>query len=279
KGCVTTLIEAFLAVKRRLDSGQPLGGTLVLALTSEEETAGDGLGILRPALEPIDAAIVGEPTGLVPMVAQRGLLILRGTARGRGGHPANVATMTPDNAIMAAARDIARLDEFDWGPEHPLLGKCHAHVTMINGGVARNVVPDTCEFFIDVRTTPLESHDALHERLAGHLSCELKIHSKRLVPVQTDASEPIVRAVLRALPNAQPSGSRAMSDMVFLAGVPTVKIGPGESQRSHTANEYILPEELQAGAAAYEGIVTEFFAAARNSMVVTGEPVPPGGTP
>ncbi|MFH1746739.1 MAG: M20/M25/M40 family metallo-hydrolase [Planctomycetota bacterium] len=259
KGSVTALIEAFLATKRRQEHGERLGGRLVLALTAAEEVAGDGLVTILPALSPLDAAIVGEPTGLTPMSAQRGLLILRGVARGRGGHPANVPGLSADNAIITAARDVAGLAEFDWGPEHPLLGRCHAHVTMIKGGVARNVVPDTCEFYLDIRTTPAESHGALYKRLRRHLRSELHIHSDRLVPVQTDAGERIIQAARRALPGLPPAGSRTMSDMVFLTGTPSVKIGPGESSRSHTADEYILPDELRAGAAAYERIIREYF--------------------
>jgi acetylornithine deacetylase len=152
-----------------------------------------------------------------------------------------------------------KLTEFDWGPEHPLLGRCHAHVTTINGGVARNVIPDTCEFCLDIRTTPAESHAQLFQRLRRHLQSELIVHSERLVPVQTDAAEPIVQATLRAVPGVHAGGSPTMSDMVFLAGIPSAKIGPGESVRSHTPDEYILLDELREGAAAYERIIREYF--------------------
>jgi acetylornithine deacetylase len=259
KGCVSAMIEAILATKRRLDAGQRLNGTVVLALTAEEETGGQGLNTILEQIGPLDAAIVGEPTGLVPMVAQRGLLVLRGVARGRSGHPANTPPDSPDNAIFAAARDLNRLTEFDWGPPHPLLGRSHAQVTMMHGGVARNVVPDTCEFYLDVRTTPGESHAELYERLRRHLQSELYVHSDRLVPVQTDVHERIVEAVTRAVPGASPSGSVAVSDMAFLSGIPSVKIGPGDSNRSHTPDEYVLPSELEQGAAAYERIIWNYF--------------------
>lgn len=259
KGCVSALIEAILAVKRRIDSGQRLNGTVVLALTAEEETGGQELNTILERIGPLDAAIVGEPTGLVPMVAQRGLLVLRGVAHGRSGHPANTPPESPDNAIFAAARDLNRLAEFDWGPAHPLLGRSHAHVTMMRGGVARNVVPDACEFYLDVRTTPGESHAELCERLRRHLESELHVHSDRLVPIQTDVHERIVEAVTRAVPGASPSGSAAVSDMAFLSGIPSVKIGPGDSKRSHTPDEYLLPSELEQGALAYERIVWNYF--------------------
>jgi len=259
KGCGVAMIEAVLALKRSLDDGAKLDGTVVLALTAEEENTGQGLGTILDKLGPLDAALVGEPTGLRPMTAQRGLLILRCEARGRTAHPANTPTDSADNAIHAAAGDIVRITEFNWGPAHALLGAAHAHVTQIAGGVARNVVPDRCEFFVDVRTTPLESHADLTGRVRAHLDCDVCVHSERLVPVETSNDEPIVQAVLRALPGSTPAGSPAMSDMVFLPNVPSVKIGPGESERSHTPNEYVTIDELNAGAAAYERIVLEFF--------------------
>lgn len=260
KGCVTAMLTAALVLKRELDAGKPLGGTVVLALTAEEEISGRGLGTIRPQLLPLDAALVGEPTNLVPMIAQRGLLILKLTTHGRTAHPANTPRGTADNAILKALHAIERLDTFDWGPHHPLLGDCWAHVTQINGGVARNVIPDRCEFWLDVRTTPAETHAELVHRLRSFVDAEVHVHSDRLVPVQTAGDAAIVQAVRAALPDAAPAGSPAMSDMVFLPGVPTVKIGPGISARSHTPNEFITGAELAAGAAAYERIVRAYFA-------------------
>lgn len=260
KGCVTALIEAVLRWKARMERGERLGGAIVLALTAEEETSGNGLGTVLERLKPIDAGIVGEPTDLVPMTAQRGLLIVKGVARGRTAHPGNTPPERAENAIMVAAEDLVRLREFDWGPAHPLLGRCHANVTVIQGGVARNVIPDACEFFLDVRTTPLEAHATLFERLRAFCKSELVIHSQRLVPVQTDERERIVRAVCAALPGTRPTGSPTMSDMVYLAGIPAVKIGPGQSPRSHTPDEFILAAELAAGADAYERIIGQYFA-------------------
>jgi acetylornithine deacetylase len=268
KGCAVALLEAVLRVQARLQHGERLGGTIVLALTAEEETSGEGLGTILPELTPLDAALVGEPTGFVPMTAQRGLLVLRGVARGRSGHPAHTPPSVAQNAILTAAHDFTALQSFDWGPPHPMLGRRHAHVTRIHGGIANNVIPDACEFILDVRTTPLESHPVLHARLAGALASELHVHSDRLVPVETAVEEPIVRAVLRARPGVRPTGSPAMSDMVFLAGIPSVKIGPGEPSRSHTADEYLAADELLDGVETYERIVHAYFALARGERAV-----------
>lgn len=260
KGCGVAMIEACLALHERIRRGQGLGATIVLALTAEEEISGQGLGTIQQAIRPIDAALVGEPTNLVPMIAQRGLLILKGLARGQTGHPANTPPESGANAIFTAADDLARLRLFDWGETHPFLGRCHAHVTRISGGIANNVVPDACEFLLDIRTTPLESHRALFERLRAFMKSELSIHSERLVPVETDPRELIVQAVLDALPDSRPSGSPTMSDMLYLQGIPSVKIGPGQSSRSHTPNEYVTLAELKAGAVGYERIALAYFA-------------------
>lgn len=256
-GCA--MIEALIRLHAESLRGRPLNGTVILALTTEEETTGRGLRETLPHLLPIDAALVGEPTGLTPMTAQRGLLILRCTARGRTGHPANTPPDTRDNAITNAIEAIAALRRFDWGPPHPLLGACHAHVTKISGGVATNVIPDACEFWVDVRTTPHQPHGDLVQRLRTHLPCEVHVHSDRMIPVQTPPEEAIVRAVLRALPGSQPCGSATMSDMVTLRGIPAVKIGPGQSTRSHTPDEFITLDELTAGAHAYERICRAYL--------------------
>jgi acetylornithine deacetylase len=260
KGCVVALLTTFLQLRERLAGGQRLGGTLVLALTAEEEISGQGLATILPHLAPLDAAIVGEPTDLVPMIAQRGLLVLRGVARGCTAHPANTPPTSAENAIATAAQDLTALAGFDWGQAHPLLGRCHAHVTRIHGGIANNVIPDTCEFTLDIRTTPLEAHGRLFERLRAALRSELHVHSDRLVPVETSVETAIVRAACRARPGVPPAGSPAMSDMVFLAGVPAVKLGPGQSARSHTPDEFITADELAHGAATYTQIVREYFA-------------------
>lgn len=264
KSCVTAMSAAVFATQARLTRGERLGGTVVLALTAEEENSGQGLSTILPILGPIDAALVGEPTNLTPMIAQRGLLILRAMARGRSGHPANTPPDTANNAIMNAARDLLALREFDWGPPHPLLGRCHAHATKIGGGIALNVIPDVCEFHLDIRTTPLEPHRPLFERLQAALKSELHVHSERLVPVDTPPEAAIVRAVLRACPDARPAGSAAMSDMVFLKGIPAVKIGPGQSPRSHTPDEFIFARELADGAAAYGRMIWEYFELTRS---------------
>jgi acetylornithine deacetylase len=262
KGGVTVLLETFLAAHRELNRGGRLGGTFVMALAAEEEAAGQGLATILDELKPLDAAVVCEPTGLAPISAQRGLLILRGTGRGRTAHPGNTPPEAAQNAIIMAAEDVMRLRDFDWGETHPRLGRPHGNVTMIQAGIAHNVIPDSCEFCLDIRTTPLESHQALYQRLKTFLKSDLAIRSERLVPVETPDDSPIVRAACKAAGNRPPQGSPTMSDMVFMTGIPAVKMGPGESVRSHTADEFILESELVAGRAAYDEIIRSYFALA-----------------
>ncbi|TWT44580.1 Acetylornithine deacetylase [Phycisphaerae bacterium RAS1] len=259
KASVCAMIEAVLALRESQSRGIACEGTVILALTTEEETTGRGLRETLPALLPIDAALVGEPTDLIPMIAQRGLLILRCTARGRTSHPANTPANTGDNAIINALQAVAQLRSFDWGPPHAMLGACHAHVTKIAGGVATNVIPDACEFWVDVRTTPEQPHQEIVEQLRSHLACEVQVHSDRMAPVHTEPGAAIVRAIRLVFPEREPRGSATMSDMVTLQGIPSVKIGPGLSARSHTPDEYITIDELMAGAVAYERICRAYF--------------------
>lgn len=258
KGCVVALVEAFLTLKRELEAGRLLGGTVVLALTAEEEISGQGLGAVLPKLSPLDAAVVGEPTGLTPMSAQRGLLVLKVEAAGRTAHPGNTPPAHAQNAVVTAAEDVLRLAAFDWGPTHPLLGAPYGQATVIEGGVARNVIPDRCTFWLDVRTTPLESHASVVDRLRRHLRSRVHVHSDRLIPIETSADELIVQAACRAAGLPAPSGSPTMSDMAFLRNIPAAKFGPGQSARSHTADEYVDVSELERGMRCYLKLVREF---------------------
>ncbi len=260
-GCVVALVSA-AARLRDLDRESPLGGTLRVALTTEEETTGAGILSVLPLFSAPDAAIVGEPTRCRAVLAQKGLLILRGVAHGVAGHAAHGETGGARNAIHSAARAITALAEAVPGPAHPLLGPPSVQVTMIEGGHARNAVPDECEFWVDVRTNPGTSHPEIHARLQGLSECELVIHSSRLMAVETDAAQPIARAAVLAS-GAPPEGSRTTSDWVGLSHVPTVKIGPGDTARSHRADEYLDESELDQGVRVYTDLARSYFALAR----------------
>jgi acetylornithine deacetylase len=253
KGCVAAILLAAFELTK-----QPLDGEVVVALSAEEETGGQGIATILDQLGPFDGAVVGEPTGLRVCAAQRGLLILKCTARGQSGHVANAQMLGAENAIHKAARDIAKVAAMDF-PAHPLLGSQKAQVTQIQGGLRRNQVPDACEYFIDLRTSPEQDHDALAMSFQRQLESEVTIHSKRYLPKGTDPGHPIVRAALEAAGKAGPVGSGTTSDWAFLGGIPAVKAGPGDTFRSHTPNEYLTLPELEAGAAFYAHLATAFF--------------------
>lgn len=238
---------------------KPINGQVIVALTACEETGGgyNGLEHIRPHLPPLAAAIVGEPTSLQPCVSQKGLLILNVTAHGKTAHAARAHL--GDNAISRAARDIIRLTDFQFARTDPFLGAPTLTVTTIEGGSARNVVPDRCTFYLDIRTTPAYSHDEITGMVADLLESEVSVHSKRIIPVSTDPSERIVRATLKALPDSEPFGSPTASDWIFLHDIPTVKLGPGPSERSHTPDEHIDLSEVSGAVLAYKKIIHNYF--------------------
>ncbi len=254
KGCVAAILLAAFEL-----AAQPLDGEVVVALSAEEETGGQGIATILDQLGPLDGAVVGEPTGLRVCAAQRGLLVLKATARGHSGHVAHAQMLGAENAIHKAARDIGRVAAMDF-PAHPLLGTQKAQVTQIQGGLRRNQVPDACEFFIDLRTSPDQDHDTLVATFRQQLESEVAIHSKRYLPKGTNPGHPIVRAALQAAGKVGPVGSGTTSDWAFLGDLPAVKVGPGDTFRSHTPNEYLTLPELEAGAAFYASLVPTFFA-------------------
>ena len=254
KGCLAAMA---LTALRLLRQGPPQG-TAVFAFTAEEEIGGKGVATILDQLGPLDGAVVGEPTGLQVCAAQRGMLVLRCTAKGDAAHAAHAHALGAVNAIHRAARDISKLDGLRFEP-HPLLGETRAQVTVIQGGKARNQVPDACEFFVDLRTTPNLDHAALAAAIAKDLESDLTIHSGRYLPKATDPAHPLVRAALAAAGRKGPVGSATTSDWAHLGDLPAVKAGPGDTHRSHRADEYLTLAELEAGIAFYSALVPAFL--------------------
>lgn len=237
---------------------QPPFGSLMVATTACEERGGgyNGLQDLLPDIGLPGAAIIGEPTSLVPVRAQRGILILDCEATGRSAHAGRAHL--GDNAIMTATRDVGKIAELTFEHVHPLLGPISLNVTEIRGGTAHNVIPDLCRFTIDVRTTPAYNHDDLVDQISAILDSAVSIRSSRYIPVETDAHATIVGAAERASKNPA-TGSPTASDWVYLPTTPTVKFGPGNSELSHTANEGIDLSELEQAAEMYRAIVIDYY--------------------
>jgi len=246
------------------DGWRPANGRLTVALTTCEEGGGrtNGLENLRPHLPEISAAIVGEPTGLQPCVAQKGLLILKIHAHGTSAHAGRPHLGT--NAIPRAMQALQALQEVTLDRSDPHLGTPTLTVTTIDGGTARNVVPDHCEFAVDIRTTPSYTHaeiiEQVEEVLAGIEGVEVEVYSNRFVPCATPTGSDLEAVCRTALPDATPFGSPTASDWIFLHDVPAVKLGPGDSRLSHTAEERIPVPELQRAVDVYRRFARHYFA-------------------
>jgi len=253
-------VSCILAAARAM-AGEKLDGTIVFTLSAEEETGSDtGIGQLLPLLGPLDAALVAEPTNLQPAIAQRGRLVLACTAHGQGAHAEHA--FLGKNAIHLASQDIAKLAGMVF-ESHPLLGATKPQVTGVQGGGDLDLMPDACTFFVDLRTTPNLDHEDLAERIAGELASEVRIHATRYRPKSTDAFEPIAQAALSAGRGKTFVGSASTSDWAFLGDIPTVKVGPGDTHRSHRPNEFITAKELQEGAVFYQQVARTYFAIKR----------------
>jgi acetylornithine deacetylase len=243
----------------RRNGAVPDHGKVMVALTACEETANptNGLQQLLPQLPPLSGAIVGEPTSLQPCFSQKGLLILEVTAHGKSAHAARPSRGR--NAVVMAARDIARLEEMGFERVHPQLGEITKVVTVIQGGSARNVIPESCEFVVDIRTTPSYTHEEIVDQIREAFESHVHISSERYIPAETPEPSNMASAVRAALPSAEPFGSPTVSDWAFLGSVPAVKLGPGASKLSHTGAESIELSELKAAVSIYEAIAKRFF--------------------
>ncbi len=253
KGCVTAMILAAQMLTSREEGSD---GTAIFAFVREEEVGGTGIAELLPHLGRLDAAVVGEPTSLKVCTAQRGMLVLKCTAKGVCAHVAHANL--GENAIHRAARDMVKLESMAF-EAHPLLGVTRPVVTQVHGGLARNQVPDQCEFIVDLRTTPNLTDEGVTTRISAELESQVSILASGYHPMATDPAHPIVKAALQAAGTKVPVGSDTTSDWAFLGHLPAVKIGPGDTMRSHRPNEWISIKELNAGTAFYAAVAREFF--------------------
>lgn len=251
KGCLTAMV---LGAAAAFSKDAP-AGTVVLSASCEEETTNSGIAEVLPHLPKPDAAVVGEPTGLAPAVAQKGLLLLEVTAQGRAAH---AAWGGGENAVTKAARDVLALESISFDRSHPALGLPSLQVTQIHGGERHNVIPDRCKLVVDIRTTPSYAPEELVGLVQARVGGSVSVRSQRLTAVDTPPSHPVVRAAVAA-GGRQPFGSPTVSDWAYLKGLPAVKVGPGDSRRSHTPDEYLEVAELEEGVVFYERLIREYF--------------------
>ncbi|MDR1644855.1 MAG: M20 family metallo-hydrolase [Tannerellaceae bacterium] len=235
-----SLVSLYAAFRTLSAKEQPYN--LIFLASCEEEISGkEGVESALKELPPIAFALVGEPTGMHPAIAEKGLMVLDCTAIGKAGHAARNEGL---NAIAEAMKDIAWFHTHRFPEQSDLLGPVRMSVTMIHAGTQHNVIPDRCEFTVDIRTNEYYTNERLFALIRDHVQSEIKARSFRLNSSRTDERHPFVRRALML--GKQPFGSPTLSDQALMP-FPSVKIGPGDSARSHTADEYIcLPEIREA---------------------------------
>jgi len=246
-----SLVTLF-AVFVHLYAERDLPYNLLFAASAEEEISGaQGMESLISEWEPLDLAIVGEPTQMQMAVSERGLMVLDCTAYGKAGH---AARNEGENALYKALDDISILRNFQFPNVSPMLGPVKLSVTQIQAGYQHNIVPDQCSFVVDVRTNEYYSNQEAYEIIKNQLSSEVKARSFRLNSSGIPPDHPIVKRA-REL-GLSCYGSPTTSDQAAIP-YPSVKIGPGDSARSHTADEYILIPEIEQGYDIYLNLLKE----------------------
>lgn len=223
---------------------------LIFLASCEEEVSGkNGIESVLPQLPPITLGIVGEPTEMQPAIAEKGLMVLDVTAHGKSGHAARNEGV---NAIYKVIDDIQWFRTFQFPKESSLLGPVKMSVTQINAGTQHNVIPDLCTFVVDIRSNEFYSNEDLFNEICSHISCEAKARSFRLNSSRIDASHPFVQKAIAL--GKTPFGSPTLSDQALMK-FPSVKMGPGKSSRSHTADEYIMVNEIEEAIKTYIDIL------------------------
>ena len=237
-----SLLAAFLHFYDRKD----LKYNLCVAITAEEENSGhDGLECVIPELGPLEFAIVGEPTLMQLAIAERGLMVIDCTAHGKAGH---AAREEGDNAIYKAMQDIEWFRTYRFPKVSDLFGAVKMSVTIISAGTQHNVVPAECRFTVDIRVTDRYTNEEVLEIIKEHVSCEVKARSTRLRPSSIRPDHPIVQAGLAL--GRTTYGSPTTSDQALL-DIPSLKLGVGDSARSHSADEFVHLSEIREGIELY----------------------------
>ena len=232
---------------------RPTAFNIICAITAEEEISGaNGIKSVLPVFGKIDLGIVGEPTGMNAAVAEKGLLVLDGLARGRTGH---AARNEGENALYKALDDINWLRTYQFPKTSEMLGPVKMTVTQISAGTQHNVVPDECRYVVDVRPTECYSNEEILEVIRAHVQAEITPRSTHLQSSGIALSHPLVRKAVAM--GKTTYGSPTLSDQALMR-FDTLKMGPGDSARSHAPDEYILLSEIRAGIADYIELLTDF---------------------
>lgn len=242
-GCLVSLLATFLHFYNK----QNLKYNIVFAASAEEEISGtNGIEALLPLLGNIEFGIVGEPTQMQMAIAEKGLLVLDCINYGKAGH---AARNEGDNALYHAIQDIAWFKNYNFGKVSDVLGPVKMTVTSIETeNKAHNVVPASCKYVVDIRVNELYTFDEILELIRKNVSCEIKPRSLRMKPSSISLSHSVVKSGFEL--GRTHYGSPTTSDKALMP-FPTLKIGPGDSARSHTADEFIYLYEIEEGIELY----------------------------
>ena len=225
----------------------PLPFNMLLAISAEEEVMGEhGMRGLLPELGKVDMALVGEPTGMQAAVGERGLVVMDCVAHGVRGHAARNEGI---NAIDIAIKDIEQLRNYRFERRSELLGDIKMTVTQINAGTQHNVIPDECRFVVDIRTTDAYTNEETARIVDQLLTSDAKERSTRVHASAIYEDHPLVKAAVAI--GRETFVSPTTSDMALMHGIPSLKMGVGESARSHGADEYVLESEITEGIQIY----------------------------
>ena len=228
-GGLTTLLQVF-----RWLSLRPQPYNYVYLVSAEEEVSGkDGFSRALPLLPKIDTAIVGEPTGMQPAIAEKGLMVLDVLAHGKSGHAARNEGV---NAIYEALDDMVWIRDYKFQKVSPLLGPTKMTLTVVHAGTQHNVIPDQCTMLVDVRTNEYYTNEEVYDIIRQHVKSEVHAHSFRLHSSHIDPGHPLIQRCVSL--GLKPYGSPTLSDQALMPWQ-SFKLGPGESFRSHSADEYI----------------------------------------
>jgi acetylornithine deacetylase/succinyl-diaminopimelate desuccinylase-like protein len=242
-GCLVSLLMTFLHFYEKPD----MKYNIIMTVTAEEEISGrNGIESVLPLLPKIEFAIVGEPTLTNLAIAEKGLLVLDCVATGKAGH---AAREEGENAIYKAMEDIEWFKQFKFPKVSEMLGPVKMSVTSVHTeNKAHNMVPASCHYIVDIRVTDVYSHEEILETVLENVSTEVKPRSMRLRSSSIDRHHPLVIAGMNV--GKQTYGSPTTSDAALIPA-PVLKCGPGDSARSHTADEFIYLSEIEAGIDTY----------------------------
>lgn len=234
-GGLVTLSQAFLHLTQKSQKYN-----LVYLASAEEEISGEnGISKVLPLLPKIDLAIVGEPTGMQPAIAEKGLMVIDVIAHGKSGHAAREEGV---NAIYEIMDDLTWLRDYKFEKVSKFLGPTKMTVTVINAGTQHNVVPDTCKMLVDIRTNEFYDNEEVFRFINQHLRNECHAHSFRLKSSHITPGHPLVRKCVAM--GKKPFGSPTLSDQALMP-FPSFKLGPGDPSRSHSADEFIKISEMR----------------------------------